>query len=320
MKYSLLFLFALISTTVKSQCDTFYLDDYWERKIQATSDFDSSSFDFAIQNSSIWMIGTPAKNVLQPDTADTNQAIVTYLDTTYGSMEDSYFEFVLGSNNYGLNKYLSFDYKIDTDSMDGGYIEISFNDTDWYNVVDLCNIDTFQQFGFVEFHANSNLYTSNDTLFNGEAGFSGTQTEWKTVEMALIFELPLKTYNQTRTDSTFFRFHFVSDSIGNNRDGWMIDNLKYEYVDMGTGISELNNSIQHNVYPNPAENQITFQFDEFIDYQLTVHSIQGKVIETIKSSNTNQFTLERGNISAGMYFYQIQTSDNHSASGTFIFK
>lgn len=70
-------------------------------------------------------------------------------------------------------------------------------------------------------------------------------------------------------------------------------------------------------YPNPFDNQtiIRFELPESMEVQLTIQDHFGRIISTTKQGyrkGVNQFTFNRQDLSAGMYFYTISTDNFHA--------
>ena len=67
----------------------------------------------------------------------------------------------------------------------------------------------------------------------------------------------------------------------------------------------LKNSLK--VIPNPFSDQVTIQFDNPRNeaYELNIMDLSGRVVRHVTGLNSNQVTLERGNLVAGMYFVQL---------------
>ncbi len=73
-----------------------------------------------------------------------------------------------------------------------------------------------------------------------------------------------------------------------------------------------NTPLLHQNYPNPFDTQtiIRFELPESMDVQLTIQDHFGRIVSTTKKGyrkGLNQFTLNRADLSAGMYFYTIST-------------
>ena len=52
--------------------------------------------------------------------------------------------------------------------------------------------------------------------------------------------------------------------------------------------------------------------------QVSIYSIDGKLMRSYNSINGNSLTIDKGNFNSGMYFYKILTNDSKVYSGKFI--
>lgn len=91
-----------------------------------------------------------------------------------------------------------------------------------------------------------------------------------------------------------------------------------------TGVSVKENQkppFQVQVFPNPFSSSATIKISadeqKISNYQLVVYDIFGKVV--LKSEISNQQTeINRGNLSKGLYFYEITNQKNQPVKGKFI--
>ena len=83
------------------------------------------------------------------------------------------------------------------------------------------------------------------------------------------------------------------------------DIVEYQFMFGYVGVSEiLENTIS--VFPNPAKNNVNIQSD-FNITDIVVYDYVGKVIYTIKNSNTKNVVLNTSSYGAGIYFVRIET-------------
>ena len=71
-----------------------------------------------------------------------------------------------------------------------------------------------------------------------------------------------------------------------------------------TGINEMTLSSNINVYPNPAQNQITFDTDASKGNSITIYDIMGRLIDSCPISS-DRFTINTSNYSNGVYTYSL---------------
>lgn len=69
-----------------------------------------------------------------------------------------------------------------------------------------------------------------------------------------------------------------------------------------------NNGVEVLVYPNPFDQQTTIEVkgQQYDDLQLLVVDVAGRVVTTEFVSSDNKVQLSRGNLQAGIYFYQLK--------------
>lgn len=82
-------------------------------------------------------------------------------------------------------------------------------------------------------------------------------------------------------------------------------------LNINIGIKE-NNNLNHliQVYPNPANNFITLKSDIALQHsKIELTDVTGRLIQTIKSTDLNQTTINIINLNDGIYFLNI-TFDN----------
>ena len=172
-------------------------------------DFEASSWTTSSQNlaNSEWQRGTPNKGTLQ----NANSGTKAYSTLVSGSYENNVMEFlyspkfIIDTNE--IHK-LSFHHNIQTDFIgDGGAVEYSLNDVDWYPLGKYNEKESINWY-------NCPAVTSLDGL----SGWSGTISGYQNA----IFWLKLKGTNQIR-----FRFKFGSNQVTTNF-GWTIDDFCIE--------------------------------------------------------------------------------------------
>jgi len=246
----------------------------------------------------IWQIGCPGKPFF--DTAYTQPyALVTDTINPYPPSNHSYFDLII-KNNYDFNIIIDFRHKFQTDTLiDGGYIEISYDKGQtWMNIIDS---DTTA----MEYNTE-NMYSMQDTLKGGINGFSGTSDGWiysrvQWVWMYMVKEIP--------PDTLIMRFHFISDSIQTNKEGWMIDNIIISYAFMVGSFTEKNNdNISIKVVPNPFDNFTTIHFENFKNEMLSLFIFNqlGQIVQKIEDITDYEIQIEKGTLKSGVYVVQLR--------------
>ncbi|PCH99335.1 MAG: hypothetical protein COB85_00080 [Bacteroidetes bacterium] len=271
--------------TIYGQDTIYSIAYYFPQPVSNFEDRDTANYFYfdTTQTNNIWQIGTPSKTVF--NSAYSNPlALVTDTLTAYPTGNKSTFEFVLYSDD---QTSIEFWHRFDTDSLkDGGIIEASMDGgLNWTNIVLFPDtVGTF--FG-------TNLYSQLDTIesINYEPGFTGNSDGW------------IKSTISTQGNMNYirFRFTFSSDTINNNRDGWMIDNFIFSCFGTGIEDTELNSKII--LYPNPVTDQLLISIDDDLKLNwIKVFDSSGQIVS--KASKT---TFDTNSWTSGLYLIEIST-------------
>ncbi|MFM2286140.1 MAG: hypothetical protein RLZZ543_1637 [Bacteroidota bacterium] len=267
---------------------------------------------------SLWQIGTSANKSVFGAAFEGSKSMLTDTSGPYPVNSDASFTYRFANAfNWG-GIVLSFRHWYETDSLkDGGNIEVSFDDgASWKDVYD----DSSFLYTISDTLLSENLYTSQDTLFDGKRGFTGSSGGWIQTRIQWVFYLPLRLSEINSEWDVLFRFHFRSDSIPETRDGWMIDQIEASFVDVGGGIENMQNSSLQ-LYPNPAKNNLTisapFQWQSTIE--ATIYSLDGrKVMEETIRSDSKQLSLKlKETLQPGAYILHLNDG-KHSQQQRFV--
>jgi len=251
-------------------------------------------------NSGIWKIGSTVKPFFaSPDTP--SRAIMTRLDSAYGVNANT--SFILNIANSFMNPVITFKHKFQTTAgKDGGMVEFSANGGAWQNVLGDCH--TIASFGV----NTDSFYTAQDTLASGDAAFSGTSNGWVTSTMQFLWAVPLRgTSPCMPLNNLRIRFRFLSDSVAENLDGWMIDSIQLKQYEYPGAIDEVIVG-KLNVLPNPSHTGL-FQFPELpfaANNALSITTVTGQLIQTGAYKRTVDLSMQP----AGIYFYQVNNGNN----------
>lgn len=256
----------------------------------------------------LWQRGAPQKLVFTESYSLPN-AMVTDTLNPYPANADAWFDlrFNMEEYFYGMDILVGFRHRYNTDTLaDGGYIELSYDHgLTWVNILNDPNYMIF---------LSENLYGAGDTLTGGIPGFSGYSGDWVHTQIEIIYALPVK----WPVDSLYMRFHFISDDVETARDGWIIDNIKSSFVDLGSAAK--NNDITPiMVFPNPlTESSI-----------LTIPNSSGKILKieligtsgnSVRKFETDQsvLTIEKGTLKPGLYIIKVSSDNELKATGKII--
>ena len=263
------------------------------------ADTTNQSLQIVLDTSStnIWQIGSPQKTIFnQAGTAP--NVIVTDTINTYPINNTSSFTFGLNHSMYAFTGIMAIQWKqkLDLDeNKDGAYIEYSVDTgATWINTFD--NPYVYNYYGYD--------LANKDTLINGDVVFSGVDTNWR--DIWLCFDYSWLTLN----DSIIFRFSLKSDTIDNQKEGWMIDNMLVHPTWFHT-INEKEQNDYIIVFPNPSKGLVNIQakkMDEFhIIESMTIVDVNGKIIKNYTNVPT-KFQIDIRDQPNGLYFLNITTN------------
>jgi hypothetical protein len=240
----------------------------------------------------LWVRGESQKTILN----HIGKVMITDSVYTYPNGTNASFEIHWPTwDQYPMSLIMGFHHSMDSDSLlDGGIIEVSRDyGASWTNVIeDQTNM----------LFLSNELYTSSDTLFTGEKGFSGTFNDRYT-EIEWVWMFPVK---DLPTDTMYYRFRFIGDAIDNAKEGWMISDITFSYADLGSGIEETP-LFDFSFAPNPSNGQI--QLNSSFDIQKAIVSDVNGHVFALELDGTKK-VLNNSGLSKGIYFLQLQTSDN----------
>jgi hypothetical protein len=270
----------------------------------------------------LWQIGAPHKVFFDSAYTPPN-AIITDTISNYPKNNLSTFELIAGQFNalyYPFEIFIDFRHKYDSDTLsDGGFITVSWdNGLSWMNIINdtthYFEITPKTNWGIV---GNTNLYNSESLLNNGEPGFSGHSGSWIHTSMAW-YNLPVYKHPEWGGPDTMrLRFNFTSDNVEQNREGWMIDQIRLFAIDLGSGIQEYLAGKTHSwFYPNPVTSSATFTLNRTyrnVHYEIT--DSKGILVSKSDRGNCDEFIFERGILPPGIYFMRLlldkQITDIH---------
>ncbi len=254
--------------------------------------------------SNLWQIGIPSKTIL--DTAySTPYAIITDTSEYYTANNHSIFTLKLEPESFGDggNTEINFWHKFDTDSIsDYGVVEVSYDEGNEWKVL---RTDTTYLIDF----------TRNDS-FTASHLATGQSNGW--VNDLYCFRFYLASGGEP--ENIWLRFSFYSDGQENDREGWMIDNIRITQI-LPWGIEE-NNLFYSYPYPNPCQSvlNILIPDNEYKHITLYIWDNYGRLIVSELLEN-KQIRLTTGQLKNGLYFYTVLNNGNKSKSyGKFIIK
>ncbi|MEN8157265.1 MAG: T9SS type A sorting domain-containing protein [Bacteroidota bacterium] len=249
-----------------------------------------------------WQVGSPKKDHLSSARSLPN-VIITDTINYYPVNDSSAFTF-WHIADLGLTSphtaYLSGYYKVDSDSIyDFGKIEYSpDNGNQWTNLLN----DSNEQ---------PPTWSTPIPVLSGAS-------DWTYFGVA-VAEMG---FDIDQGDTVLFRFTFISDSIQNNRDGLMFDDLWF--ADFIEGISHNDaNDFNSKVFPNPGTQRITIEFDNNLLQVVILDILDGTGKRVFRKGDLKQsnIDIDISAYSPGIYFYRIMNLESYQAShGKFIVK
>lgn len=254
----------------------------------------------------IWQTG-PSYKVEFGDAYTIPNVIMTDTINPYPTNNHSSFQFLITQPNLEEDVCISliqliFRHKINTDTLrDGGYIDISHDlGETWTNIID----DIIA----TDFFPDGIFYNNTDSLAGGKHGFSGNVTnEWISSGFIWFVE---DNEQALKNDSIMIRFNFISDSINNNKAGWIIDNIFIEVQDWcSVGIVDVEKKQQTLVYPNPINDISILELPESnTEYQIRIFNVLG--FKVLSCTSKGSIEIRRDNFDPGIYFYEIRNPQN----------
>ena len=294
MKTTLIFLVTLLLLSQQSYAQ-YYHNQYFDGADTNANNSIIIVLDTSSQN--IWQVGPPQKTLFHTASTQPN-VIVTDTVNYYPINNTSSFTLGVNPSSYGQGGFLSLQWiqKLDLDdTLDGGYVEYSIDTgATWTNVFN----DPFV-YNFYGYNPNNK-----DTLSNGDVVFSGKDTNWRDVWLCFDFSW------LSLSDTLTFRFTLKSDSVDNNKEGWMIDNMNLHPTWFHT-INETDQKEYMKISPNPSTGLINItskKIEEFhIIEELTVFNLQGQLMKTYTMVPT-KFTIDLRDLPKGAYIIKVKTN------------
>lgn len=263
--------------------------------------------------SNIWQIGKP--NKVNFDSAYTVPfAMVTDTINSYPINNHSTFQFNVKKPWWNMYRgwsflILIFDHNYDTDTLcDGGYIDVSYDGGHTFTNI------------ILDKQLVSNMggqYSVDDTIKGGMSAFSGKSKGWESAQFLLEW-WPEETWSEV--DSMIVRFNFKSDSIDNEKAGWLIDNIYFRVEGyIGIGIDDLVNCKTLNIYPNPVKNILIIDWDvEQKISRIDIYALNGKSVwSKSKFDYEDHCIINFQNKPAGIYI--LKTTYNNYKTNTIKF-
>ena len=254
-------------------------------------------------NNNIWQIGKPQKTIFN-SAYQSHHALVTDTLNPYTDSIDNCFiiSIPFGENFYGEG-ILSFYHQFDTDSFkDGCVIETSDdNGLTWTNII-------FDNSYISQYYEG--LYEDWDTITGGIPAYSGFSNGWRKVELYWWwFAVTKKSSSEWGTNKVKFRF--ISDSINNNKDGWIIDNIEFKGYDIYGNVN--NNPVKDKILirQNPTIDNIILEVldNSLINSKVKLYDGTGKLVKIDEIDNVIKI-IDLKEFQSGIYILKLLSEDN----------
>jgi len=310
-KISIIFLFVLIVCNQQSYAQWSCCD---------TVSFEKPSTNIVIDTltGNLWQIGKPHKTFFNSSHSGTN-AILTDTINNYPQNDTSSFVYIIRNPfTQTCNTCMEFWHKYDTDSLtDKGIIDASYDGGNSWVLVNDTNNYSYYFYWSSDYHESNGYYSQHNLITSGQSD------GWIQSKFCWIWQMLVKKADTiiTSPDSLMIRFTFISDSIIKNKDGWMIDDILVNAADPGScsGINELSKENHISVFPNPLIRQSTIQTDMFLkNAKLTIYNSLGQQTKQINNITGQTFTLQRDNLSSGLYYLMFIQNNHTIATGKLI--
>lgn len=105
----------------------------------------------------------------------------------------------------------------------------------------------------------------------------------------------------------------------------LIARYKYNYCCSGSCQKQMGSTsedliIDYSLYPNPLNSIATLNIQgvELVNSKLSIIDLTGRVVREINNINSNEITIERGNLSPGMYYFQLNNGNENIGTRKFV--
>lgn len=227
----------------------------------------------SIYPSGCWQVGIPSKAVFT-EAWSPGRALVTDTVAPHPAIGACYAEFTLFSTDWNyLGRTIEFMHRTDMDTSARGWVEVF----DPYAF-------EWRPFGqswdeWVQFEGGAS-YT-----LEGSPYWTGADTGWKHVGLEApcigIFWAPGERDAAWYEPEMRVRFVFEADGNPEERDGWMVDNVRAS-VSFCAGSVEEQQGLVRSVYPLPADDHVTFELaiGHGLPVSIELYDLQGRLVLT----------------------------------------
>lgn len=140
-----------------------------------------------------------------------------------------------------------------------------------------------------------------------------------------LFDLPITYLDNESPDTVFIDAGIYGPNNNKSHVGttFYLDALSFTGT-APTGLDELYSDNRYvKLYPNPFNNSAIINIDIAVklnNASISIFDILGKEVKTINNINKNEVILEKGEMSAGLYFYKLLNNSSEVSNGKFIIR
>ena len=271
---------------------------------------DSTNLEYLSINqgtgTNIWQIGAPEKIEYVQD-VNLPGVIITDRLLPYPINDTSSFTIKIPLPSEATDYLIYGQYYVDSDSLnDYGKIEYSHdNGETWVLISDDTTVFSH--------------WSSDSLTFPGYWGedskpvLTGKSDGWQSFTIDLIHSYSIFGNPNHFTDVACYRFTFISDSIFDNRDGLMFDNLMIMNI-FAFDIDEKDTE-EHFVYPNPiGSEELHFKLADIS--QAEIYALDGRAILKERGNGIQKVNIDK--LVAGTYILQLKSNSKVLYTGKFI--
>jgi len=143
---------------------------------------------------------------------------------------------------------------------------------------------------------------------------------WRTIDGALTWDLQFVDSAYTRATNSIY---FVNDTVGYVAGRQTMLKTENGGVPLGINLYEGINVLQGEVFPNPTNEVINFQFKnpEFSNsYSIELRNLYGQLAKEEKNIQSSHYALYVADLKAGVYFYVVRDGDKVLQQGKVMVK
>ncbi len=242
----------------------------------------------------VWQQGPPQKMIFDSAATYPNVMVTDTInnyppnDTSSFSIHADIRYLSWGVHAIRWKQKLDYDFK-----ADGGLVEYSLDTGDtWHSVFDDPYIYNFYGFD-----------SSNVDTVNGSLAFTGTDTVWR--DIWLCFD---RSYFFNK--DVLIKFTSVSDSVDNQREGWMMDNFMAEQTFVHTVKKAADNNYLK-VYPTLTTGRVFIEAEKLQEYHIIesirIVNTEGRTVRTYGQAPT-KFFVDMADLPRGNYYINVTTN------------